>query len=87
MLLGAYLEVQDAVREFSKRYNIGLVVQYDSSEIKPADPQAILSGAHRQIVFVNPGLDITQDILTMLNRGPRVGSKNGGPAAPIGVPH
>lgn len=68
MLLGAYLEVQDAVREFSKRYNIGLVVQYDSTDINPADPQAILSGAHRQIVFVNPGLDITNDILAMMNR-------------------
>jgi Skp family chaperone for outer membrane proteins len=87
MLLGAYLEVQDAVREFSKRYNIGLVIQYDSAEINPADPQAILSGAHRQIVFVNPGLDITQDILTMLNRGQRVSTNPGGGQQGVVVPH
>ena len=31
MLLGAYREVQDAVKQFSAQYNIGLVIQYDSS--------------------------------------------------------
>jgi len=86
MLLGAYLEVQDTVREFSKRYNIGLVVQYDSSEINPADPQAILSKAHSQIVFVNPGLDITNDILAMMNRRTVGANPNPtGPATPQGV--
>lgn len=68
MLLGAYREVQDAVKQFSAQYNIGLVMQYDSTPIDGSDPQAILNGAHRQVVFVNPGLDITNDILAALNR-------------------
>jgi len=88
MLLGAYREVQDAVKQFSAQYNIGLVIQYDSSPIDGSDPQAILSGAHRQVVFVNPGLDITNDILASLNRSaPRVGNSNGAATQGVGIPH
>lgn len=89
MLLGAYREVQDAVKQFSAQYNIGLVIQYDSTPIDGADPQAILNGAHRQVVFVNPGLDITNDILAALNRSaPHVGSNtNGGALQGVGIPH
>lgn len=83
MLFGAYSEIQDAVKEFSARYNIGLVIQYDSTKIDSADPQAILSGAHRSIVYVNPGLDITNDILASMNRSTRVGQMPQG----IGVPN
>jgi len=68
MLYNTYREIQDAVKEFSARYNIGLVVQYESSPIDSANPEAILAGAHRNVVYVNPGLDITGDILAMLNR-------------------
>ncbi|HEX4000827.1 MAG TPA: OmpH family outer membrane protein [Pirellulales bacterium] len=81
MLFAAYRDIQDAVKEFSSRYNIGLVVQYDSSPIDNSDPQAILSGAHRSVVFVNPGLDITGDILASLNRS----AQHAASTAPIGV--
>jgi Skp family chaperone for outer membrane proteins len=84
MLFNMYSEIQDAVRQFSQRYNIGLVMQYDSSKIDPNDPQAILSGAHRSIVYVYPPLDITNDILANLNRSPQVGQMPQGVAAPGG---
>jgi len=82
MLYSMYSEIQDAVRQFSQRYNIGLVMQYDSSKIDPADPQAILTGAHRSIVYVYPPLDITNDILASLNRSPQVGQMPQGVGAP-----
>ena len=85
MLYAAYSEIQDAVKEFSQRYSIGLVLQYDSQPIDASEPQAVLAGAHRQVVFVNPGLDITGDILASLNRsGQRVGAMPQGVGVPAG---
>jgi Skp family chaperone for outer membrane proteins len=67
MLYGMYTEIQDTVRQFAQRYEIALVMQYDSTKIDPTDPQGILTGAHRSIVYVYPPLDITTDILNALN--------------------
>lgn len=85
IVYAAYSEIQDAVKEFSQRYQIGLVVQYDSSPIDASDPQSVGMGTHRPVVYVNPGLDITGDILASINRSAqRVGNLPQGVGMPSG---
>lgn len=68
-----YREVEGAVNEFCQRYNVALVVRYNSKPIDGSDPQEILKGIQRPIVYVDKRYDITGDITGLVNRpsGPR----------------
>ena len=63
-----YREVEDAVNEFCHRYNVALVIRYNAKPIDSNDPQEILRGIQRPIVYVDKRYDITGDIVTLLNR-------------------
>jgi Skp family chaperone for outer membrane proteins len=78
-----YREVEDAVKDFCQRYNVALVIRYNSKPIDSSDPQEILRGIQRPIVYVDKRYDITGDIITLVNRsaGTPVSS------LPQGVPH
>lgn len=80
-----YREIEDSVAQLATRYNIAVVVPYDSSPIDANDPQEIARGLRRNLVYVNPALrlDITKPVLDDLNRSavPAVGQQQ----SPIGV--
>jgi Skp family chaperone for outer membrane proteins len=78
-----YREVEDAVKDFCQRYNVALVIRYNAKPIDSSDPQQILQGIQRPIVYVDKRYDITGDIITLVNRsaGTPVSS------LPQGVPH
>jgi Skp family chaperone for outer membrane proteins len=63
-----YREVESVVNEFCTRYHIALVIRYNSKQIDSSDPQQILQGIQRPIVFVDKQYDITGDIIGLVNR-------------------
>jgi Skp family chaperone for outer membrane proteins len=64
----AYQEVEENVKMFANRYGIGLVLRYSGEAIDPSKRDSVLAGVNRAVVF-QQNLDITNDILGVLNRG------------------
>ena len=75
-----YTDVTNAVEKFAIKYNIQLVLRFNSEEIKQDDPKTIIAGVNASVVYHN-NRDITKAIIAEVNRG--VGnpviSKGGGP--------
>ena len=64
----AYTQIVDEVTAFAERYRIGLVLRFNSEQIDPSDPQTVLQGVNRAVVYQDR-LNITPQILEQLNRG------------------
>jgi Skp family chaperone for outer membrane proteins len=62
-----YLEVVDAVRYYAKRQNIGLVLRFNGDPIDPNRREDVLREINKPVV-VQDQIDITGDILVLLNR-------------------
>jgi Skp family chaperone for outer membrane proteins len=65
--LQVYGEIERAVGQFAKQHGIAVVHRFDGEAVDGADRNQILRGITKPIVYLNPGIDITPDILTMLN--------------------
>jgi Skp family chaperone for outer membrane proteins len=76
-----YKEIENAVAVFSQRAGIGLVLRYNSDDMKEDDRQSVLQGVNKAVVF-HQGLDITEYIITNLNRRPFNPNEKPGGAAP-----
>jgi len=63
----AHLEVNDAVKYYALRQNLGLVLRFNGDPIDPNDRQDVLRAINNPVVFQN-GIDITPSILSDLNR-------------------
>lgn len=63
-----YTQIREAVSVFAQRHNIVLVLRHNSGEIDSSSPQSIMEGVHRSVIFENQ-IDITHDILRMMNNG------------------
>ncbi len=81
--LRTYQEVEDAVKQISLHYNIALVIRYNSKPIDASDPQEILRGIQRPIVFVDSQFDMTGAVVKSVNRG--MAGPVGSTMAPQGV--
>jgi hypothetical protein len=57
------------VAKFCQSYGIQLVVRFDRDAIDPSNPQEVLAGLNRPVIFQN-SLDITNYIIESLNGGP-----------------
>lgn len=64
-----YQEVVRSVDLFAQRYRIGLVLRFNSDDMKPDDRASVLQGVNRAVVW-HGQLDITPQIITDLNRRP-----------------
>ena len=64
-----YNEVVGAVASFCKKNNIGIVHRFNSEPIDSANPQSVMQGVNRAIVY-QQNLNITDFILDDLNRVP-----------------
>ena len=63
-----YLEVQKAVAQYASYYNYTLVIRFNRQEVSgAADPQQIIQGMNRQVVWHRPQDDLTDVILKYLN--------------------
>ncbi len=63
-----YMEVQKATGEYAAYYNYTLVLRFNREEAQDSnDPQKIIQGLNRQVVFYQTNDDITDQILDYLN--------------------
>ncbi len=67
-----YLEVSNAVQYYGQQHNIGIVLRFNGDQIDPNLREDVLRAINKPVVFQN-NVDITPDVLALLNRG-------GGPA-------
>lgn len=62
-----YLEVNDAVKVYAQRNNLGLVLRFNGDPVDPNKREDVLRAINKPIVYEN-GIDITPDVLKMINR-------------------
>jgi Skp family chaperone for outer membrane proteins len=74
-----YREIDDSVKRFAQKNEIALVLRYASDPVDdPNDRNEIVRGINKSVVYVDPRLDITDWILTDLNRSSAAGAGNAG---------
>ncbi len=69
--LQVYSEIEKAVEQFAREHRIAVVHRFDGEPVDNSDRNQILRGITKPIVYLEPGIDITPDVLKMLN-GPAV---------------
>jgi Skp family chaperone for outer membrane proteins len=75
-----YRQIQEVIADYANKNNIGLVLRFSRDPIEREDRQSVLAGVNRAIVYES-GLDITNDILSNLDRAaPRMSNSNARPA-------
>jgi Skp family chaperone for outer membrane proteins len=68
--LQVYTEVEKAVEQFAREHRIAIVHRFDGEPLDSSDRNQILRGITKPIVYLEPGIDITPDVLKMLNAAP-----------------
>jgi Skp family chaperone for outer membrane proteins len=63
-----YMEVADAVKRYSKYYGYTLVLRFNREDLNPEDPQGLIQGMNRQVVFHQQEDDMTDSVLDHLNQ-------------------
>lgn len=87
----AYQTLEREINKFATTYGIDLVLRYNGEEMNPAQPESVLNGINRFVVYQRD-LNITGHILDTMNRGvPNRGgggvpSANGGNRPPFQPP-
>jgi len=69
-----YLEVNEAVKYYAQRQNIGLVLRFNGETPDPNRRDDVLRAINKPVVFHN-SIDITPDVLGLLNRNTRAASQ------------
>lgn len=63
-----YLEVADAVQKYATHYNFTLVLRFTSDDVETQEnPEDVMRGLNRQVVYYRPSEDITNAIVNYLN--------------------
>ncbi len=63
-----YLQVSNSVKHYAQQHNIGLVLRFNGDQIDPNRREDVLRAINKPVVSQN-NIDITPDILALLNRG------------------
>jgi Skp family chaperone for outer membrane proteins len=63
-----YMEVANAIKFVAQQNNIGMVLRFNGDPIDPQQREDVMRAIMQPIVFQN-NVDITPDVLAMLNRG------------------
>jgi Skp family chaperone for outer membrane proteins len=71
--LQVYSEIERAVSQFSRENGIAVVHRFDGEAVDNTDRNRILGSITKPIVYYDPQIDITPDILRMLNGTPVAG--------------
>jgi Skp family chaperone for outer membrane proteins len=71
-----YQEILQVTDYFAKQNRIDMVLRFNGEEVDVERPDSVLSFINKPVVWYDPGLDITNDILRNVNRG----AVNPGPA-------
>ncbi|MFM7206510.1 MAG: OmpH family outer membrane protein [Planctomycetaceae bacterium] len=65
--LQVYNEIERAVSQFARDNGIAVVQRFDGDPVDSADRNRILGSITKAIVYYDPNIDITPDVLRMLN--------------------
>jgi len=65
--LQVYNEIERAVSQFARDNGIAVVHRFDGDPVDSADRNRILGSITKPIVYYDPQIDITPDVLRMLN--------------------
>jgi Skp family chaperone for outer membrane proteins len=79
----AYTDIEAAVKDYARTKQLGLVLKYRSEVVDPSKPKLpgdVKRDLANPIIFQN-SIDITNDVIAMLNRGAAVARKPTGNAA------
>jgi hypothetical protein len=71
----------------ARRHRMNFVVQVAADPAQGADPKTALDALRRHVVWADPGVDITAEVLQRLNNQYRIltgGASGTAPAAPRG---
>jgi outer membrane protein len=64
-----YLEVADAVQKYASHFNYTLVLRFTSDDVEGTEnPEEVMRGLNKQVVYYRPNDDITNKIVSFLNR-------------------
>jgi len=78
-----YAEVQEAVNRYASVYKYTLIIRYSRDEAAEGDdPQKVMQALQRQVVFNRPQDDITDKVLTYLNKQYRSSGEKTKPRGP-----
>jgi Skp family chaperone for outer membrane proteins len=75
-----YLEVVEAIGYYAKRHNIGLVIKFNGEPVDPNKREDVLREINKPVIYQD-NIDITPDVLALLNRDqvgatqPQVGAR------------
>jgi Skp family chaperone for outer membrane proteins len=75
-----YLEVGNIVKYYAQQHNIGLVLRFNGDQVDPNRRESVLRAINDPIVHQN-NIDITPDILALLNRNKAAPSDGVAPEA------
>jgi Skp family chaperone for outer membrane proteins len=68
--LQVYTEIEQAVGQFARQHGIAVVHRIDGDPVDSTDRNRILGNITKPLVFHDPQVDITPDVLKMLNGAP-----------------
>jgi Skp family chaperone for outer membrane proteins len=74
-----YSEIERAVSQFAREHGIAVVHRFDGEAVDTADRNRILGNITKPIVYHDPQIDITPDVLRMLNGTPVAGQPQSQP--------
>lgn len=77
-----YLEVSEAVKTYATRNDIGVVIRFNGEPVDPNRREDVLREINKPVVFQNQ-IDITPDVLALLNRDATSTARPSGPASSI----
>jgi Skp family chaperone for outer membrane proteins len=78
----AYQELSGAVKAYSERNGISLVLRFNGARVDPNNPQAVQMELSKMVMYYQKDIDITDHILAEMNRSAAVASPPRGPQAP-----
>lgn len=79
--LTIYQEVQDAVEKFCEHFQYTLVIRFSRDELNSSDPQKLIQGLNRQVVYHRRSDDLTNGVLKYLNERYASAGSGNAPAA------
>lgn len=83
--LQVYNETSEAVKKYADYYKYTLVIRFNREELDTENPQNLLQGMNRQVVYHRGEDDITVSVLDYLNRRYTPTAAPAAPAAKPGV--
>ena len=63
-----YLEVSDVVQKYAEHFDYTLIMRFTGDKLDSADPQKLIQGLNRQVVYYRTEFDITDPVIDYLNQ-------------------